>query len=305
MKNQPPIPVLCDQCRAEGYAGDPLFAELAGLLDFEPVPVRRHVNNWTPAHQRAFIAALATLGNVKPAARVIGRFANGAQRLRKTPGGRGFAEAWDNALDLYDERLAAGLAGKMRELAAGHRERAAHDADVVDAISYDRRVEDANGGAGWDEPDAEDRREQLADARRVIAQRLAAARRLFLEGIADDPASRAAWETLCGRVDWDEVAAGNTPPPATASLRTPDMVVALANAEVTVDGEPDAKRQTQQVREPRALPAPDHPAVAIEQAQAAQITGERSPKDYRDCSAEELVERGFVCGPGGVWLKRL
>ena len=35
------IPTLCDRCRAEGHAGDALFADLEGLLDFEPVPVRR------------------------------------------------------------------------------------------------------------------------------------------------------------------------------------------------------------------------------------------------------------------------
>ena len=38
-----PFPVLCDRCRAEGLAGEAVFAGLAGLgdlLDFEPVPRR-------------------------------------------------------------------------------------------------------------------------------------------------------------------------------------------------------------------------------------------------------------------------
>ena len=50
-----PVPTLCDQCRATGTAGASPFEDLAGLLDFTPVPVRSHANNWTPEHQRAFV----------------------------------------------------------------------------------------------------------------------------------------------------------------------------------------------------------------------------------------------------------
>ncbi len=51
--------------------------------------------SWDP------IAALATTGNVKPAARAVGRYANGAPARcmhlaqRKHPRGKNFAEAWD------------------------------------------------------------------------------------------------------------------------------------------------------------------------------------------------------------------
>jgi hypothetical protein len=98
------IPVICDRCRAEGHAGEDPFAAIADLLEFEPVKRRAHVNNWTAEHQRAFIAALATTGSPRQAAAALGRHAFGAEQLRKVAGGRGFAAAWDAALELYRER---------------------------------------------------------------------------------------------------------------------------------------------------------------------------------------------------------
>ncbi|WP_260483221.1 hypothetical protein [Sphingomicrobium flavum] len=54
MKPPSPISVLCDLCRQKGAAGEDPFTEIAELLDFTPVPVRAHANNWTAEHQRAF-----------------------------------------------------------------------------------------------------------------------------------------------------------------------------------------------------------------------------------------------------------
>ena len=125
MTTRTPIPTICDLCRAKGRAGDAPFADLDGLLDFEPVKVRSHANNWTAEHQRAFIAALAITGNVRPAARSIGRYANGAERLRKLPRARAFAEAWDNALDLYRERELAIIKSSLTDLEADHRKASA------------------------------------------------------------------------------------------------------------------------------------------------------------------------------------
>ena len=100
----PVIPVICDRCREEGLAGDDPFTAIRDLLDFEPVQRRAHVNGWTPEHQRAFIAALALTGSPRQAARALGRWANGADQLRKGKSGRSFAEAWEAALELYRER---------------------------------------------------------------------------------------------------------------------------------------------------------------------------------------------------------
>ena len=140
-----PIPVLCDLCRAKGHAGDAPFEDLADLLDFTPVPVRSHANNWTPEHQRAFIAALAITGNVRPAARAIGRYPNGAERLRKAPRGKSFAEAWDNALDLYRERELALLKESLTDLDAAHREELEAQRHVAQEMDYHRPYEEPPG----------------------------------------------------------------------------------------------------------------------------------------------------------------
>lgn len=103
-ESPPPIPVVCDICRAEGAAGEDPFAAIADLLTFDPVERRAHVNNWTAEHQRAFIAALAITGSPRQAARALGRHAFGADQLRSAKGGRSFAQAWDHALELYRER---------------------------------------------------------------------------------------------------------------------------------------------------------------------------------------------------------
>ena len=85
-----PIPVVCDQCRATGMAGDSAFSAIPDILDFVPVPRRAHVNNWTAEHQRAFIAALAMTGSPRQAARALGRHMFGAQQMRTARGGKSF-----------------------------------------------------------------------------------------------------------------------------------------------------------------------------------------------------------------------
>ena len=100
----PAIPVICDRCREEGLAGDDPFTAIRDLLNFEPVQRRAHVNSWTPQLQRAFVAGLALTGSPNQAARALGRFASGAEQLRKAKGGRSFDEACTAALELYRER---------------------------------------------------------------------------------------------------------------------------------------------------------------------------------------------------------
>ena len=58
------IAVICDRCRIAGTAGSGDFAHLGDLLEFEPVAVRPRVNGWDPDAQRAFIALLATTGEL-------------------------------------------------------------------------------------------------------------------------------------------------------------------------------------------------------------------------------------------------
>src|SRR4051794_10982663 len=88
MPPPPPMPVICDACRAQGSAGEEGFAEITDILNFEPVPRRTQVNNWTAELQRAFIAALALTGSARRAGKAIGRHEYGAEKLRKARGGK-------------------------------------------------------------------------------------------------------------------------------------------------------------------------------------------------------------------------
>lgn len=73
--------------------------ELAELLDFAPVPMKRQrFNGWNAERQRRFITALSVMGAVGPAARAVGMGRGSAYRLRERAGAEGFAEAWDIAL---------------------------------------------------------------------------------------------------------------------------------------------------------------------------------------------------------------
>ena len=70
------------------------------FLRFDPVPLRRRCDGWTPALQIAFIRLLAE--GVKPgeAARRAGRNRQNAYALRKRSGAESFAAAWDEAAAL-------------------------------------------------------------------------------------------------------------------------------------------------------------------------------------------------------------
>lgn len=78
----------------------------AKLLAFKPVPRGRiRADGWSPERQRAFIEALADSGCVTRAAGVVGMAPEGAYALRRHPGGKSFAEAWDRAQDVGVQRL--------------------------------------------------------------------------------------------------------------------------------------------------------------------------------------------------------
>lgn len=68
--------------------------------DFTPVPLQRQRRNgWTPGRQRDFLIALARLGGVSAAARVVGKSARSVYTLRDRPGAESFANAWDRAVE--------------------------------------------------------------------------------------------------------------------------------------------------------------------------------------------------------------
>jgi len=68
--------------------------------DYDWLPVRRQPrgDGWSADRQRSFIEALADGGSVTEAARQVGMSASGAYRLRRSPGGEAFAQAWDAAI---------------------------------------------------------------------------------------------------------------------------------------------------------------------------------------------------------------
>ncbi len=73
-------------------------APSAQLLDFAPVPLRHRRDGWTPERQRQFIAALAAMGSVRGACRVVGMSHRHAYDLRFHPEAGEFCAAWDSAI---------------------------------------------------------------------------------------------------------------------------------------------------------------------------------------------------------------
>jgi hypothetical protein len=91
----------------------------AALPDFEPVPRQRpRHDGWTPARQRAFIAALADTGCVAIAARMVNKSLEGVYQLRRQPGAEGFRAAMDAAQTLglqpvRDEAFHRAMVGQL------------------------------------------------------------------------------------------------------------------------------------------------------------------------------------------------
>jgi hypothetical protein len=224
------IPVICDRCREEGIAGDDPFTAIRDLLAFEPVQRRAHVNNWTAEHQRAFVAALALTGSPNQAARAIGRHAFGAEQLKMAKGGRGFADACEAALDLYRERELYRIRESLSGLAEQQEQR-----DHVLAQTHLRALPPPFHSALMADAEAEieNQEDEHDDAMGSVRRKLLACRRLYLQGISADPASRAAWEVLVGPVDWDsaELCQPQIDEPLVPNMREPGMILTVANGE--------------------------------------------------------------------------
>ena len=67
----------------------------ARVPPFVPVRLRARADGWTPERQARFIGLLAETGSVAKAARRVGMSRMSAYRLRRCPGAKGFAHAWD------------------------------------------------------------------------------------------------------------------------------------------------------------------------------------------------------------------
>lgn len=238
------LPVICDQCRAAGQAGDPAFTAIGDILAFDPVPRRAHVNNWTAEHQRAFIAALAITGSPRQAARAIGRAAFGAEQLRSARNGKSFAAAWDAALDIARDREFARIQGNLSDLAAKR------DAELADR-PFEPRASGSNAMFDRIREDEGVARAEHLEALYRIRERLTRARQMMLFSISGDEAKRKAWEVLCGPVDWDKARRlerqdnepffnPDYPEEGSRNARDPDMQVTLNNGWVPELGGPDA-----------------------------------------------------------------
>ena len=75
--------------------------------DYDWVPVRRkpRKDGWTIDCQRRFIETLADTGSVTQAALEVGMSTASCYRLRNSPDGKGFATAWDIAIQAASRRL--------------------------------------------------------------------------------------------------------------------------------------------------------------------------------------------------------
>ncbi|MDQ3080086.1 MAG: hypothetical protein M3R03_08835 [Pseudomonadota bacterium] len=293
------VPVICDRCRAQGIAGDPAFAAIPDILAFDPVPRRAHVNNWTAEHQRAFITALAITGSPRKAARALGRHSFGAEQLRSARGGRGFAAAWDAAMELARDREFARIHANLSDLAAQRDAELAAAPFAGSATSIEGRPLD---------PDVdEDGRGDYLDSIARLAHKMTMCRRLLLAAIEPDLAKRAAWEVLVGPVDWekakqleaqaDEPAATNPDHPEAAlpNMRGPDMVL---TAETGLLGEftggPDKLAEICE-----AIEAEDQAAKALREAEAELPAEERAALEAHRAG---LIADGWIeDDDGNLW----
>lgn len=193
--------------------------------DFTPVQrAKLRHDGWTPARQRAFIAALAETGSVTEAAARVGKSTYGAYALRRAPGAESFERAWSAALDDGIRRLASiaftratdGVAIPLMHGGKQVGERRVYSDQLLTFMlrHYEPEKYGANPGLRpgttgasrraqeEDGQSDEQRREELLEVRARIAGKLRMSRDLFVRAIAHDRKARAAWDRLCPRVNW-------------------------------------------------------------------------------------------------------
>ena len=81
------------------YRSPPLQPGETIAPTFTPVPMARNRHDgWTPERQQQFIMALAVVGSVDAAAKMIQISRKSAYNLRNRPEAKSFARAWDVAI---------------------------------------------------------------------------------------------------------------------------------------------------------------------------------------------------------------
>ena len=111
--------------RPEGF--DPRLlreaARLAAALGFEPVPLRRRRDGWTPERQLVYLAVLAAGGGSREAAGRVGMTVQGAGKLLRRPDARAFAGACAAACRIGEASRVALAAARRQQARAAARER--------------------------------------------------------------------------------------------------------------------------------------------------------------------------------------
>ena len=112
--------------RADPGGFDPRLLDhagrLAAALGFEPVPLRRRRDGWTPERQIVYHAMLAAGASPREAARRVGMTPQGAGRLLNRPDAARFASACAAAYRMGEPtRRAAAVARRERARAAALR----------------------------------------------------------------------------------------------------------------------------------------------------------------------------------------
>ena len=242
----------------EELAADP---EIAALLDFESVPVRKKVNGWDADAQRAFVVLLATTGSKLHAATAIGRKVAGMDRILKRPDAGALAAAVDAALAVADRR-------NGREIARGVADAAVSRARRSSAFRFSAAADEPEPGqvrneyGEWEDEESLNRR--AGDAAESIAGKLLRIRRLYLQEISASPGKRAAFEILTELpIDWEKAAALEPQPDEpyrTTNQRQPDMILTAESGwsfgefGYGPDKKAEARRAIDQFREEEGLP---------------------------------------------------
>jgi hypothetical protein len=197
------IPVICDRCRATGFAGEADFSHLGDLLEFEPVPRQvERADGGSAEKQRAFIAAVSATGSKRQAAKAVGMAAYGIDQMLKSKGNESFKAAYERAMAIARQNGSLRIASGLADVAARKAHISTRSALVVHPPEPGQVM---NESGEWEDQDAFNRRAAAAGA--SIRGKLLNCRRLYLMEIASSPGQRAAFEILTHLlIDWDKAA---------------------------------------------------------------------------------------------------
>ena len=204
-------------------------AEIAPLLDFEPVP--RQVprpNGWTPDRQREFIARLAHFGSPKLAADSMGKNVSGVAALYKQKGAESFRAAWDAAQALGISRRPPDTGAAFLGTPPGMSPRRAENRLGQQGPQPGQVL---NEFGEWEDEEAIQSRAE--SARDSVSDKLLQARRLYLQEISASAGKRAAFEILTELpVDWERARRLEPQPDEPwrkPNMRRPDMLLTAEN----------------------------------------------------------------------------